>query len=119
MSDGNVIVDLYRYSGDVHNANGIVSKMQFAHNVNNLLLHNRKIIKNGTEQFIDRIRYNYYLPNKENGSLFKVSNIEYYSPKDGFPKPRISTMIVDGLYSKQIQAACRLRIYGDTKVGIL
>lgn len=86
MSDGNVIVDLYRYSGDVHNANGIVSKMQFAHNVNNLLLHNRKIIKNGTEQFIDRIRYNYYLPNKENGSLFKVSNIEYYSPKGWISK---------------------------------
>lgn len=119
MSDGNVIVDLYRYSGDVHNANGIVSKMQFAHNVNNLLLHNRKIIKTVQNNLLTESVTTIIYRTKKTVRCLKFQILNTIRQKDGFPKPRISTMIVDGLYSKQIQAACRLRIYGDTKVGIL
>lgn len=83
-SEGNIIVDAYLYSGDIHHADGIVEKMQIAHNVNKLLLHERKAVTDGKEALILRRRYNYCQPNAKNGPLFKVANIEEWTPAKGW-----------------------------------
>ena len=62
----------------------VVRKMQLAHNVNSMLLHQRKVAINGVEHLIEKTRYDYYQPNSENHSLFKVKNIETWSPSGGW-----------------------------------
>lgn len=83
-SDGNVIVDTYSYSGDEKESVGIVKQMQLAHNVNSLLLHEKKAVIDGQEHAISKTRYNYYKPNHGNAVLFNVETVETWSPTGGW-----------------------------------
>lgn len=83
-SSGDIIVDSYQYSGDVSDADETIKKMQIAHNVSSVLLHERKVVAGGKETLIWKKRYNYYQPNGNNGSLFKVANIEDWAASKGW-----------------------------------
>lgn len=85
-SEGLTIIDEYQYSGDCSNddADIIVGRMLRAHNVNSLLLHQRKALFNGSEVVIGKTRYNYYQPDLNNNSLFKVKSIETWTPSKGW-----------------------------------
>lgn len=58
--------------------------MQKANNVNSLLLHERKAVADGKEFVVRKTRYNYYMPNTEKTSLFKVKNVETWTPEKGW-----------------------------------
>ena len=78
-SDGKHMVDEYHYSGDSKTKEGVIGQMQKANNVNSLLLHERKAVADGKEFVVRKTRYNYYMPNTEKTSLFKVKNVETWT----------------------------------------
>lgn len=83
-SDGKHMVDEYHYSGDSKTKEGVIGQMQKANNVNSLLLHERKAVADGKEFVVRKTRYNYYMPNTEKTSLFKVKNVETWTPEKGW-----------------------------------